>query len=68
MGSMKMLTNITERKEAEVKLKQTLNNLEKLVQERTIELEKAYGSLKESERGLAEAQKWHTSETGIGVL
>ncbi|WP_162198763.1 PAS domain S-box protein [Methanosarcina mazei] len=57
MGSMKMLTNITERKEAEVKLKQTLNNLEKLVQERTIELEKAYGSLKESERGLAEAQK-----------
>jgi PAS domain S-box-containing protein len=57
MGSMNMLTNITERKEAEVKLKQTLDNLEKLVQERTIELEKAYGSLKESERGLAEAQK-----------
>jgi PAS domain S-box-containing protein len=38
-------------------LKETLDNLENLVQERTSELEKAYNSLKEGERGLAEAQK-----------
>ena len=56
-GSMKMLTDITERKEAEARLKETLDNLEDLVKERTSELEKAYSSLKESERGLAEAQK-----------
>ncbi len=57
IGSMSMLTDITGRKEAETKLKETLDNLEKLVKERTIELEKAYKSLKESEKGLAEAQK-----------
>ncbi|KKG09768.1 hypothetical protein EO98_17345 [Methanosarcina sp. 2.H.T.1A.6] len=49
--------DITEKKEAEAKLKETLNNLEKLVEERTIQLEKAYNSLKESEKGLAEAQR-----------
>ena len=57
IGSMSMLTDITERKEAETKLKETLDNLENLVKERTAELENAYKSLKESEKGLAEAQK-----------
>ena len=56
-GSMGMLTDITKRKEAEDKLKKTLDNLGKLVEERTTQLEKAYNSLKESENGLAEAQK-----------
>ncbi|MDY9927178.1 PocR ligand-binding domain-containing protein [Methanosarcina sp.] len=49
--------DITERKKAEEALKKTHENLEKLVKERTAELEKAYKSLKESEKGLAEAQK-----------
>jgi len=56
-GSMSMLTDITERKETEAKLKDTLDNLENLVKKRTSELEKAYKLLKESERGLAEAQE-----------
>ncbi len=38
-------------------MNETLGNLEKLVKERTDELEKAYNLLKESEKGLAEAQK-----------
>ena len=42
---------------AGTKLKETLDNLEKLVEERTTQLEKAYKSSKESEKGLAEAQK-----------
>ncbi len=50
-------SDITKRKEAEDKLKDTLDNLDKLVKERTAELEKAYISLKESEKSLAEAQK-----------
>jgi PAS domain S-box-containing protein len=56
-GFMSMLTDITQRKEAEVRLEETLDNLEKLVKERTAELEKAYSSLKESEKGLSEAQR-----------
>jgi PAS domain S-box-containing protein len=48
---------ITDIKEAEAKLKVTLENLEILVKERTAELETAYNSMKESEKGLAEAQK-----------
>jgi PAS domain S-box-containing protein len=49
--------DITDLKEAEAKLKETLDNLEEKVKERTEELEKAYESLKESEQGFAEAQK-----------
>jgi PAS domain S-box-containing protein len=49
--------DITAIKQAEAKLKETLDNLEELVKERTAELEKAYNSLKYSERSLAEAQK-----------
>ena len=49
--------DITDIKEAEAKLKETLDNLENLVKARTTELEKAYNSLKDSERSLAEAQK-----------
>ena len=49
--------DITDIKKAETKLKETLDNLDKLVKERTAELEKTYKTLKESERGLAEAQK-----------
>lgn len=56
-GSMGMFTDITKRKKAEIRLKETLDNLENLVKERTAELEKAYNSLKESETGLAEAQQ-----------
>jgi PAS domain S-box-containing protein len=43
--------------EAETKLKDTLDNLEKLVEKRTIQLEKANDSVIESERRLNEAQK-----------
>jgi len=56
-GSISAFIDITERKKAEAKLKETLDNLEKLVEERTTQLEKAYKSLKESDGGLAEAQK-----------
>jgi PAS domain S-box-containing protein len=49
--------DITEHKKAEEALKKAYDNLEKLVKERTAELEKAYNSLKESEKGLAEAQE-----------
>ena len=41
--------DITERKKAEAKLKETLDNLEKIVKERTEELEIAFNLLKESE-------------------
>jgi len=43
--------------EAEIKLKETLENLEEKVKERTAELEEAYNSLLENERSLSEAQK-----------
>jgi PAS domain S-box-containing protein len=49
--------DITSIKEAEAKLKETLDNLENLVKERTVDLENAYNLLKESENGLAEAQR-----------
>ena len=51
------IKDITERKKAEEALKETHDNLEEKVKERTAELEKAYNSLKESERSLAEAQR-----------
>ncbi|WP_410507041.1 PAS domain S-box protein [Methanosarcina hadiensis] len=56
-GSMSLLTDITARKEAEAKLKETLDNLEEKVKERTMQLEKAYKSLEENEKNLAEAQR-----------
>jgi PAS domain S-box-containing protein len=57
IGSLNMFTDVTERKNAEMKLKETLDNLEYLVKERTLELKTAYNSLKESEQSLTEAQK-----------
>jgi len=49
--------DITDIKIAETKLKEEHGNLEKLVKERTAELEEAYRSMKESEGRLAEAQR-----------
>jgi PAS domain S-box-containing protein len=57
IGVFAAARDITEHRRVEEALKKTHENLEKLVKERTIELEKAYKSLKESEEGLAEAQK-----------
>ncbi|MGB9939972.1 PAS domain S-box protein [Methanosarcina sp.] len=57
IGSMNMLTDITGRKKAEAELQKTLDNLENLVEERTMQLKNTYKSLKESEKGLAEAQE-----------
>ncbi len=56
-GSVSAFIDITERKKAEEAIKKIHDNLGKLVEERTTELEKAYKSLKDSEKGLAEAQK-----------
>ena len=49
--------DITDIKKAETKLKEMLGNLDKLVKERTAELEEAYNTLLENERRLYEAQK-----------
>ncbi|MDY9924858.1 PocR ligand-binding domain-containing protein [Methanosarcina sp.] len=49
--------DITERRKAEVALKKAYDDLEGIVEERTAQLEGAYKSLKENEKGLAEAQK-----------
>jgi len=49
--------DITEIKKAQMKLKEMLENLEGLVKERTLQLEKTCYLLKESERDLAEAQR-----------
>ena len=56
-GSVSAFIDITERKKAEEALKEANDNLENLVKERTAELETAYKLLKESEKGLAEAQR-----------
>ena len=55
-GCIHVARNINERKEAEETLKKANDNLDKLVKERTNQLMKAYNSLKESEKRLAEAQ------------
>jgi len=52
-----LIAQAVERKKAEEALKKAHDNLENLVKERTEELEQAYISLKESEKGLAEAQR-----------
>ena len=57
VGVFAAARDITESKKAEETLKKIHENLEKLVKERTAELEKAYKFLKESEKSLAEAQK-----------
>jgi PAS domain S-box-containing protein len=57
IGFLGMVTDITELKDAESKLKNVLDNLEEKVKERTLEIEKAYNLLRESEESLAEAQK-----------
>jgi len=49
--------DITDIKEAEIGLKEARDNLKKLVEKRTLKLRKAYKLLRESEKGLAEAQK-----------
>jgi PAS domain S-box-containing protein len=48
-GSISAFIDITEHKKAEKALKEANETLEKKVQERTLELERAYSSLKESE-------------------
>ena len=57
IGVFAAARDITERQKAEEALKKAHDNLEEKVEERTTQLEKAYKSLKESENGLAEAQK-----------
>ena len=52
-----IIHDITQRKKQKKPLKKAHDNLEEKVKERTAELEKAYNSLKESERSLAEAQE-----------
>ena len=54
---LEMDIDITEQKKTEAKLKDTLDSLDKLVKERTSELEEAYKALMESEKSLAEAQR-----------
>ncbi len=56
-GCIHVARNINERREAEETLKKAYDNLDKLVKERTNQLEKAYNSLKKSENRLAEAQR-----------
>jgi PAS domain S-box-containing protein len=56
-GSVAAFMDITERKRMEKALKKANETLEEKVKERTEELEKAYSSLKENEKSLAEAQK-----------
>jgi PAS domain S-box-containing protein len=57
IGVFAAARDITESKKAKEVLKKAHDILERKVKERTAELEKAYNSLKESEKGLAEAQR-----------
>jgi PAS domain S-box len=57
IGVFAAARDITESKKAKKVLKNAHDILERKVKERTAELEKAYNSLKESEKGLAEAQR-----------
>ncbi len=50
IGLIGAARDITERRQAEEALKKAHDSLEKLVEERTAELEKSYNSLKESEK------------------
>jgi len=52
-----IIRDITERKKAEEAIKKAHESLEEKIEERTVQLDKAYKSLKENEEGLAEAQK-----------
>jgi PAS domain S-box-containing protein len=54
IGAMEILEDITERKQAEEKLKEARDNLEEQVKKRTAELKKAYESLKENEEKFRE--------------
>lgn len=56
-GMWAIVRDITERKKIEEAIKKTHETLEEKVRERTVELEKAYYSLKESEKRLDEAQR-----------
>jgi PAS domain S-box-containing protein len=57
IGVFAAARDISERKKAEEALKNAYGNLEKLVNERTVELEKAYRSLQKSEKNLVDAQR-----------
>ena len=57
IGVFAAARDITELKRAEEALKKVHDNLEKLVEERTTQLTKAFKSLKESEKRLSEAQR-----------
>jgi len=57
IGVFAAARDITKSKKAEEALNKAHDNLEELVKERTIQLERAYSSLKESEGRLAEAQR-----------
>lgn len=54
VGSMEILEDITERKQAEEKLKEAHDNLEEEVKERTAELKTAYELMKENEEKFRE--------------
>jgi PAS domain S-box-containing protein len=57
LGVFATARDITEHKKAKEGIKKAHDNLEVIVRERTVDLEKAYKRLEESEKGLAEAQR-----------
>ena len=63
-----LIAQVVERKKAEEALKKAHDSLEEKVKERTSELEKAYNSLKESEKSLLKLKKWLTLVIGNGTL